>query len=189
MSHRPRRAAPAAALLGWHVLLIAAYPGWGSAVMRGRLILSVLAQLRSRHGARAAFLSLLVGDVACVFVKFPERQGSGGWDGLRGSEGVVDAMAVQTREHAEWLSALGQRAVVLPHPHGNLRGWSVARGVRSRMASVGLVVGDVKLNMPADVGALAAASCAAGATLTVVQSAWRERMEFLSHACPPDAHP
>ena len=55
-------------------------------------------------------------------------------DNHRGFEGselankhyqTADAFLVQTSEHAEWLARRhGMRAVVLPHPHGNINGYT-----------------------------------------------------------------
>ena len=52
---------------------------------------------------------------------------------------------LQTRTHAEWLDKkLGMRAVVLPHPHGNLNGWGISpHAVRRRTGGIGLLCGNV----------------------------------------------
>ena len=56
---------------------------------------------------------------------------------------VWDALVVQTRTHALMLAERFNRTVaVLPHPHGNLGGWGVARAVRSRIRAVGFVWSD-----------------------------------------------
>ena len=53
---------------------------------------------------------------------------------------AMDAIAVQTHAHASLLASWGHTAVVLPHSHGNLGQWSVARGVRPSVRGVGFVV-------------------------------------------------
>ena len=47
---------------------------------------------------------------------------------MNASIGQADAVLVQTEEHAQWLAERGHRALLVPHAHGNLNGWSVARG-------------------------------------------------------------
>lgn len=82
----------------------------------------------------------------------------------------VDAVLVQTREHAAWLAARGHRAIVLPHPHGNIGGWAVAPPARKRLRGVGFVVADTAKNMPpqAELRGLAEACCRADASLYIV---------------------
>jgi len=89
---------------------------------------------------------------------------------------TIDAMLVQTREHAEWLAARAQlRSVVLPHPHGNLNAWNSRTNndkVRPHVRGVGLLVGDAWRNLPnkETTTMLAAACCASNATLIIVYS-------------------
>ena len=53
---------------------------------------------------------------------------------------TTDAVLVQTRWHAEWLARkYALRAIVLPHPHGNLNAWNVMPRVRPRAAGLGLL--------------------------------------------------
>lgn len=106
-----------------------------NSLRRARGALVVLDNVDSTHGFESARL-------------LAESDGASGYRG-------VDALLVQTRAHAAWLASLtkkgrsssssssasrkatttaplGLRAIVLPHPHGNLNGWSVSRGVRAR---------------------------------------------------------
>lgn len=83
--------------------------------------------------------------------------------------GLYDAMLVQTRQHGEWLAARNRTTALLPHPHGNLAGWGVARGVRERIRGVGFVFQDPK-NVPDDTTIihLARSVCRANATLFAI---------------------
>lgn len=84
---------------------------------------------------------------------------------------AMDAIIVQTDAHAAMVAAWGHIAVVLPHPHGNLGGWSVADSVRPHVRGVGFVVQDSK-NMPkgGDMRMLFLACCRANTTLYSVTS-------------------
>lgn len=85
----------------------------------------------------------------------------------------ADAFLVQTREHASWLAKRGLRAVVMPHPHGNVNGWGVDRGFPHRpLRGVGFVVDDLEKNLPEarDLNWIRSACCRANATLYVVHT-------------------
>jgi hypothetical protein len=85
--------------------------------------------------------------------------------------GAMDAIIVQTEEHAEMVASWGHIGVVLPHPHGNLGGWSVAGKARARIRGVGFVVQDSK-NYPTreDLHQIMLACCRVNATLYLVSS-------------------
>ena len=101
---------------------------------------------------------------------------------------TVDALLVQTRQHAEWVGRRGGlRGVVMPHPHGNLNGWSLRHnGVRPHIREVGLVVGDAWRNMPTkeETVLLAAACCASNASLRLVFSLPNRRISTTRVSCP-----
>jgi hypothetical protein len=84
---------------------------------------------------------------------------------------AMDAILVQTELHAAMVASWGHVAVVLPHPHGNLWGWSVADHVRPRIRGVGFVAQDAK-NMPTqyDMRILQRACCRANVTLYLVST-------------------
>ena len=85
----------------------------------------------------------------------------------------VTAFATQTLSHARWLQGITRRkAFALPHPHGNVGGWSIARSPPTSVRGVGLVYSDAQANAPPPRVAanLAEACCAAGATLYMVHS-------------------
>ena len=99
----------------------------------------------------------------------------------------TDAILVQTQQHADWLARHGLHGVVLPHPHGNLNGWSLpTTAVRTRIRGVGLLVGDMWRNLPSKdlLAQLAAACCAHNATLYVVHSPPQGAMSFRAEQCP-----
>lgn len=153
------------------------------------------------------------GFAACVMIKYPDTpvhhfcRSRGALvildnvDNFRGFEAKtvfteswqsVDAVLVQTREHGRWLAdRFRMRAIVLPHPHGNLNGWGVSRGVRPRMRSVGLLLGDLWRNQPprAEVDALVAISCAVNVTMYTVASVNARRpISYSRYTCPNATH-
>ena len=84
---------------------------------------------------------------------------------------AMDAIIVQTEEHAKMVADWGHVAVVLPHPHGNLGAWSVANTVRRRVRNIGFVAQDNK-NMPTreDLRGIIRACCRANVTIYLVSS-------------------
>ena len=84
---------------------------------------------------------------------------------------AADAIIVQTEEHAEMVASWGHTSIVLPHPHGNLGGWSTADFVRPRIRGVGFVVQDGK-NYPTreDMDQIMIGCCRANVTLYMVSS-------------------
>ena len=84
---------------------------------------------------------------------------------------AADAIIVQTEEHAEMVASWGHTSVVLPHPHGNLGGWSTTDFVRPRIRGVGFVVQDGK-NYPTreDMDQIMIGCCRANVTLYMVSS-------------------
>eukprot|EP00966_Prymnesium_polylepis_P278642 6437492-Prymnesium_polylepis.1 len=163
---------------------------WGSSVMRGRLMHSMLSQTREPRGAASEVVWVCSschrkpgikmrpvlgplnatlsrgghGTAICVCVKFCHRTlaavcASHGaptlWDVIdnfrlfeqgvvrRAKMDYVDAYAVQTTAHANMLSRwAGRKVLVLPHPHGNVGGWSVAAATRPALRAVGFIYGD-----------------------------------------------
>ena len=105
-----------------------------------------------------------------------------------GTEGYrsVDAVLVQTREHAEWLAARKMRAIVLPHPHGNLNAWSVSTGVRHRPTGVGVLLGDAWRNQPPreDLDGIVAAGCALNVSTYIVDSPPNRGISYRLKPCP-----
>lgn len=85
---------------------------------------------------------------------------------------AMDAMIVQTEFHAAEIAKWGYTAIVLPHAHGNLGGWSVAASTRERLRGVGFVMSDAK-NMPTrdDMRSIVRGCCRANTTLYVINSA------------------
>ncbi|KAL1504688.1 hypothetical protein AB1Y20_008468 [Prymnesium parvum] len=87
--------------------------------------------------------------------------------------GFASAYAVQTAAHAALLSQwAGKPAVVLPHPHGNVGGWSTATRTRPSLRGVGFIYGDASVNALSSslVRRLARACCGAGARLYLIFS-------------------
>ena len=84
---------------------------------------------------------------------------------------TMDAVIVQTEEHAAVVASFGHNAIVLPHPHGNLGSWSVSRATRPRLRGVGFVMSD-KRNMPSrdDMRGIVKGCCRANTTLYIVSS-------------------
>ena len=84
---------------------------------------------------------------------------------------AMDAIIVQTEKHAEMVASWGHTGVLLPHPHGNLGGWSIAGKARPRIRGVGFVVQDSK-NYPTreDMLQIMLACCRVNATLYLVSS-------------------
>ena len=99
----------------------------------------------------------------------------------------LDAMLVQTWQHALWLQAQGVRSVVLPHSHGNLNGWNEGKsiGVREHIRGVGFLIGD-RRNLPDRFAMelLTTACCAANATLWLISSAPGWPTAFEQQSCP-----
>lgn len=101
----------------------------------------------------------------------------------------ADAMIVQTREHAAWLDyRYGMRAVVLPHPHGNLNAWglNLSRPVRPRLVGIGLLLGDAWRNrpLPDELDAVAAIGCALNISVQYVFSQPGRRLKYENVPCP-----
>lgn len=99
----------------------------------------------------------------------------------------TDAVLVQTRWHAEWFARkYGLRAIVLPHPHGNLNGWNVMPRVRPRALGLGLLLGDAWRNQPPkpDLEAFTAVACAAGLRMTIVDSPPGRGISYRYKPCP-----
>lgn len=84
---------------------------------------------------------------------------------------AMDALVVQTEAHASLVAGWSRMAVVLPHAHGNLGGWSVSHRTRAQLSGVGFVLADSK-NMPTreDMRAILRGCCEANATLYVISS-------------------
>ena len=95
----------------------------------------------------------------------------------------VDAIVCTTEAQALWLARHGVAAVALPHSHGNVGEWSVARSVRPQVRGVAMVYEALQSQpTPEDLRDLTAAVCRMNATLWLIHTS--HKWDVQARPCP-----